>query len=182
MLRIKNVNLSRGEKTLVAGLHLDVKNGEIVTVAGVSGSGKSTLLNWMIGDLDPVFNATGELWLNDSRRDTQATELRRIGILFQDDLLFPHLSVGQNLAFALPGRFTGKRQRRERVEQTLADIGLDGFHDRDPASLSGGQRARASLKRCCWMSRFPDWTQHCACSSAPLSLSRLSTCASPLCW
>lgn len=147
MLKIKNLELSRQKKTLLAGLHLDVNNGQIVTVAGVSGSGKSTLLNWMIGDLDPAFHATGELWLNDSRRDTLTTEERRIGILFQDDLLFPHLSVGKNLAFALPARFTGSRARRQRVEQTLGEIGMDGFHDRDPASLSGGQRARVSLMR-----------------------------------
>ena len=101
MLKITNLTLSRGDKSLFAGLSLAVDSGEIVTVAGVSGSGKSTLLNWMIGDLDPAFAATGELWLNDSRRDTLPIEARRIGILFQDDLLFPHLSVGQNLAFAL---------------------------------------------------------------------------------
>lgn len=147
MLKINNLKLSHGDKTLLAGLHLDVDNGEIVTVTGVSGSGKSTLLNWMIGDLDPAFHATGELWLNDSRRDTLTIEARRIGILFQDDLLFPHLSVGKNLAFALPAKCTGNRERRQRVEQTLSEIGLDGFHDRDPATLSGGQRARVSLMR-----------------------------------
>lgn len=147
MLKIKNLELSQGDKTLLTGLNLDVKSGQIVTIAGVSGSGKSTLLNWMIGDLDPVFQATGELWLNDIRRDTMTIEARRIGILFQDDLLFPHLSVGKNLAFALPDRFKGAQERRRCVEQTLTEIGLDGFHDRDPATLSGGQRARVSLMR-----------------------------------
>ncbi|MCK9215782.1 MAG: ATP-binding cassette domain-containing protein [Rhodoferax sp.] len=62
-------------------------------------------------------------------------------------VLFAHLSVGQNLAFALPGRFVGSRERRTRVTQTLSDMGLAGFHERDPATLSGGQRARVSLKR-----------------------------------
>ncbi|MGS0755962.1 ATP-binding cassette domain-containing protein, partial [Roseateles sp. GG27B] len=74
-------------------------------------------------------------------------EARRMGILFQDDLLFPHLSVGQNLAFALPAKIKGGQARRQRVAQTLSDIGLAGFHDRDPATLSGGQRARVSLMR-----------------------------------
>lgn len=147
MLKISNLTLSRGDKSLFMGLSLAVDSGEIVTVAGVSGSGKSTLLNWMIGDLDPTFSATGELWLNDTRCDTLSIEARRIGILFQDDLLFPHLSVGQNLAFALPATLTGARARRQRVVQTLSEMGLEGFHDRDPATLSGGQRARVSLMR-----------------------------------
>ena len=101
----------------------------------------------MIGDLDPHFSATGELWLGGVRRDTLPTEARHIGILFQDDLLFGHLSVGQNLAFALPAKLKGAQARRQQVEQTLSNLGLAGFHDRDPATLSGGQRARVSLMR-----------------------------------
>jgi putative thiamine transport system ATP-binding protein len=147
MLKIKNLSLWRGATSLLANLNLTVDQGEIVTLTGVSGSGKSTVLNWMIGDLDPAFSTAGEFWLNDRRCDTLPIEARRIGILFQDDLLFAHLSVGHNLAFALPARFTGFRERRQRVAQTLSDIGLEGFHDRDPATLSGGQRARVSLMR-----------------------------------
>jgi putative thiamine transport system ATP-binding protein len=113
----------------------------------VSGSGKSTLLNWIIGDLDPHFSATGELWLNGMRRDALPVEARHIGILFQDDLLFGHLSVGQNLAFALPAKLKGGQARCQQVEQTLVNMGLAGFHDRDAATLSGGQRARVSLMR-----------------------------------
>lgn len=147
MLNIKNLTISNAEKSLFSAMSLAVEEGEVVTLTGVSGSGKSTLLNWVIGDLDPGFSATGELWLNSLRCDTLPTESRHIGLLFQDDLLFPHLSVGQNLAFALPAKFRGAKVRRQRVEQTLSDIGLVGFHDRDPATLSGGQRARVSLMR-----------------------------------
>ncbi|HET8726789.1 MAG TPA: ATP-binding cassette domain-containing protein, partial [Alphaproteobacteria bacterium] len=74
-------------------------------------------------------------------------ERRGIGILFQDDLLFPHLSVGENLAFALPARIAGRSARRARVEAALAEAELDGFADRDPGTLSGGQRTRAALMR-----------------------------------
>ena len=74
-------------------------------------------------------------------------ERRGVGILFQDDLLFPHLSVGDNLAFALPPTVKGRAVRRQRVEAALAEAGLAGFADRDPATLSGGQRARAALMR-----------------------------------
>ena len=81
------------------------------------------------------------------RRDHLPTEQRQLGMLFQDDVLFPHLSVGHNLAFALPASVVGRRARREVVEATLASVDLSGFHDRDPATLSGGQRARVSLMR-----------------------------------
>ncbi len=147
MLTIKNLNLRRGATTLLENFSLTVDPGEIVTVSGASGSGKSTLLNWMIGDLDPAFGATGELWLNGRRLDALPIEQRQLGLLFQDDMLFGHLSVGQNLAFALPGRVAGGQTRRHRIEQTLTDMGLAGFYERDPATLSGGQRARASLMR-----------------------------------
>ena len=147
MLKIHNLTITHSHKPLLSGLSVVVDAGEVVTLTGVSGSGKSTLLNWMIGDLDPHFSAAGELWLGGVRRDTLPIEARHIGILFQDDLLFGHLSVGQNLAFALPDTLKGAQARRSQVEQTLSDMGLSGFHDRDPATLSGGQRARVSLMR-----------------------------------
>ena len=147
MLDIRNLTITQGTQVLLAGLNLQVEPGAIATLTGASGSGKSTLLNWLVGDLDPVFSASGELWLGGQRRDALPVQARGIGILFQDDLLFPHLSVGQNLAFALPAAVRGAAARRARVEQTLAEIGLAGFHDRDPATLSGGQRARVSLMR-----------------------------------
>jgi putative thiamine transport system ATP-binding protein len=74
-------------------------------------------------------------------------ERRRIGILFQDDLLFPHLSVSGNLAFGLPASTAGRAARAARIEQALAEADLAGFGDRDPATLSGGQRARVALLR-----------------------------------
>lgn len=146
-LEIRNATIIHAGQVLIAGLNLAVAPGEVCTLMGASGSGKSTLLNWIIGALDPVFEVRGDLWLGGERRDQLPIEARRIGILFQDDLLFPHLSVGQNLAFALPASVSGKRARRALIEQALADVGLAGFHDRDPATLSGGQKARVSVLR-----------------------------------
>ena len=146
-LEITNLNVSKAGQALIAKLNLSVAPGEVFTLMGASGSGKSTLLNWIVGALDPVFSVQGELWLNGVRRDTLPIEARRIGILFQDDLLFPHLSVGQNLAFALPARIQGRAERRRVIESVLADVGLSGFHDRDPGTLSGGQKARISVLR-----------------------------------
>ena len=146
-LEIRNLKVSRDGHVLIGGLDLSVAPGEVFTLMGASGSGKSTLLNWIIGALDPVFEVRGELWLNGVRRDRLPIEARRIGILFQDDLLFPHLSVGQNLAFALLASVSGKAARHALVERALADVGLAGFFERDPATLSGGQKARVSVLR-----------------------------------
>lgn len=146
-LEIRNATITRAGETLVADLSLRVAPGEVLTLMGVSGSGKSTLLNWVIGGLDPAFEARGELWIGGERRDLLPIEARRVGILFQDDLLFPHLSVGQNLAFALPASVADKAARRALIEATLADVGLAGFFERDPATLSGGQKARVSVLR-----------------------------------
>ena len=120
--------------------------GQVLTVMGPSGSGKSTLLAALIGALPAAFTLSGRVLLNDKDITTLPTAQRRIGILFQDDVLFPHLSVAQNLGFGLrPG---GSRvDRQARVEAALDRMGLSGFGPRDPASLSGGQRARVALAR-----------------------------------
>lgn len=146
MLRVEHLSLWLGSTLLVRDLNLSVGAGEVAALMGPSGSGKSTVLNWLVGDLPPAFAAQGELWLGSNRVDPWPTEARHIGILFQDDLLFAHLSVGENLAFALREGVRGAA-RRAVVEQTLANIGLRGYHDRDPATLSGGERARVSLMR-----------------------------------
>jgi putative thiamine transport system ATP-binding protein len=114
---------------------------------GPSGSGKSTLLAFVSGFLDPAFTARGRVLIGDEDLTGLPAERRRVGILFQDDLLFPHLSVGGNLAFGLGAALRDRTERRRRVEVALAEAGLEGFFDRDPATLSGGQRARAALLR-----------------------------------
>jgi putative thiamine transport system ATP-binding protein len=146
-LRIGDLRIAIGGRVLFERLDLEVPCGTITTVMGPSGSGKSTLLSWICGTLEPSFEARGTLRLGDLDLTRLPPEERRIGILFQDDLLFPHLSVGENLAFALPPAVRGRRTRRARVEAALEEAGLAGFADRDPATLSGGQRARVALMR-----------------------------------
>lgn len=144
-LSLRKVEISLGSQRLLA-LDLDIAAGEIVTVMGPSGAGKSALLAYVSGMLPPAFRAQGEVWLNGRRIDGLAPEARHAGLLFQDDLLFPFLSVAGNLAFGL--KAGGSRaERREVIEVALAQAGLAGFANRDPATLSGGQRARVSLLR-----------------------------------
>ena len=126
---------------------LAVPQGEVVTVMGPSGSGKSTLLAWVSGALDPGFRASGRVLLDGADVTFLPAHLRRIGLLFQDDLLFPHLSVAENLAFGLPPAIRARSERQARIAAALDDAELPGFGPRDPATLSGGQRARVALLR-----------------------------------
>lgn len=128
-------------------LTLSVPAGEVVTVMGPSGVGKSTLLDAIGGHLAHGFHMSGSLLLNGRDVTGLPAEARRIGLMFQDALLFPHLSVGDNLAFGLPASLRGRIARREAVEDALLQAGLGGLYKRDPTTLSGGQSARAAMMR-----------------------------------
>jgi len=147
-LTLAGVTISLAGRVLVPPLDLAVAPGAVTTVMGPSGSGKSTLLAHVGGFLDPAFAATGRIAVDGQDVTTLPAPERRLGILFQDDLLFPHLSVGGNLAFGLAASVRGRAERRQRIAAALADSGLAGFAERDPATLSGGQRARIALLRC----------------------------------
>ncbi|MFY7780907.1 MAG: ATP-binding cassette domain-containing protein [Tagaea sp.] len=143
-LTLSGVTLRLAGRTLLGPLDLRVAPGEIATVMGPSGGGKSTLLAFLCGTLDPAFAAEGTAALDGVALTGLPPERRRVGILFQDDLLFPHLSVGGNLAFALPREV---KDRAGAVTAALAEAELPGYENRDPATLSGGQRARVALMR-----------------------------------
>jgi putative thiamine transport system ATP-binding protein len=145
-LHLQGVTLSLQGRRLLS-IDRRVAPGEVLTVMGPSGSGKSALLAAITGTLPPAFAMTGRILLDGHDITTLPTEARHVGILFQDELLFPHLSVGGNLAFGLPAAVKGQAERRRQIEAALADVGLAGFADRDPATLSGGQRARVALMR-----------------------------------
>jgi len=145
-LQLRSVAIRLGSRVLVEALDATVAPGEVVTIMGPSGSGKSTLLAYVGGFLDPAFTAGGEVLIGGEAITGLPAEERRVGILFQDDLLFPHLSVGGNLAFGLP-RGGSRAERPRLVAEALAEADLAGFMDRDPATLSGGQRARVALLR-----------------------------------
>lgn len=146
-LDIRSVSIAIGGRTLIAMLDLDIEPGTITTIMGPSGSGKSTLISFIGGHLDSSFQVSGRVLIAGRDVTNLPPERRNIGIVFQDDLLFPHLSVGANLAFGLDPSVKGRDARRAHVAAALAEADLAGFEDRDPATLSGGQRARAALMR-----------------------------------
>jgi putative thiamine transport system ATP-binding protein len=145
-LELDDVRVRIAQRELIA-LSATVLPGDVLTIMGPSGSGKSSLLAMIAGTLAPAFTATGQVRLTGVDISGLPPEKRRTGILFQDDLLFPHLSVGGNLAFALPTRVQPRSARKAAIDAALATAGLDDFADRDPATLSGGQRARVALLR-----------------------------------
>ncbi|MGM0701034.1 MAG: ATP-binding cassette domain-containing protein [Pseudomonadota bacterium] len=142
-LDLENIDIRLDGQPLVA-LDATIGPGEVLTVMGPSGSGKSTLLSFVAGFLDPAFEARGRVLLAGRDLTELPAEERGIGLLFQDPLLFPHLSVAGNLRFGMP-RHTPEKSRR--IDRALDDVGLARFGGRDPATLSGGQKARVALMR-----------------------------------
>lgn len=137
--------LSSPQGVLLRNLNLHITPGSIHTLMGESGSGKSSLLAAVCGTLDPDMQFEGQITLNGEAIGQLPAQARRVGILFQDALLFPHMTVRENLLFAVPRGAAS--QRNAQVQQALADMELGDFAETDPATLSGGQRARVALAR-----------------------------------
>lgn len=145
-LTLTDVRIALEGRPLIA-VDGHVPAGEVLTVMGPSGCGKSTLIAYIGGFLEPAFEAAGSVAVDGVELTGLPAEDRHAGILFQDPLLFPHLSVGANVAFALPPDVKSRAERRARAAAALAEVELDGFAERDPATLSGGQKARVALQR-----------------------------------
>jgi putative thiamine transport system ATP-binding protein len=145
-LLLDKVTIALHGRVLLAVTHR-VEPGSVLTVMGPSGSGKSTLLAYIGGFLDPAFSASGKVFCDGDDITALPAEERHAGILFQDPLLFPHMSVGGNLLFAIPPSVRGKAARSELVKEGLEGVGLAGTASRDPDTLSGGQKARVALAR-----------------------------------
>ena len=145
-LKLDKVRISYNSIDLFNEISLEVKKGEITTIMGPSGCGKSTLLSAIVGSLSPDFKLHGDILLEEKSLIEIPMESRKIGILFQDDMLFPHMNIGNNLGFAI-SQYVSKKIRKEKINKVLETADLKGFYKRDPATLSGGQRARISLLR-----------------------------------
>ena len=147
MLSLENIVIYRDKKPLLQ-LSAEVAKGEVLTVMGPSGAGKSTLLQAIAGQLKAPFSIAGKIKINGVVINDIDAHLRRVGIMFQDALLFEHMTVGENIAFAMPAdRQNNKQMKRDAINELLAAVDLDGIADRAVNTLSGGQQARVSLIR-----------------------------------
>ncbi|MGC6388304.1 thiamine ABC transporter ATP-binding protein ThiQ [Ewingella sp. S1.OA.A_B6] len=124
---------------------LAIDAGERVAILGPSGAGKSTLLSLVAGFLTPV---SGQIWLNNADHSATPPAKRPVSMLFQENNLFSHLTVRQNMGLGLhPGLKLSPQQKRE-LEDIAQQVGLTDCLDRLPSQLSGGQRQRVALSRC----------------------------------
>ena len=133
-----------GDVVAVAGVDLDVRQGEFFTLLGPSGSGKTTTLRMIAGFERPD---EGRILLAGRDVTFQPPYDRDVNTVFQDYALFPHMTVTENVAYGLKVKKVGKRERASRVAEVLRMVRLDGFGERKPVQLSGGQRQRVALAR-----------------------------------
>ncbi len=141
---VEDVSRKFGSFQAVDHVNLKIKTGSLVALLGPSGSGKSTLLRLIAGLETPD---SGRIWLGDRDVTHQNVQARGIGFVFQHYALFKHMTIRQNIAFGLELRRVSKAKVRQRVEELLELVRLQGLGDRYPSQLSGGQRQRVALAR-----------------------------------
>jgi putative spermidine/putrescine transport system ATP-binding protein len=144
-LHVRGVSKAYDAALVLQPMELKVYSGELLALLGPSGSGKTTLLQIICGLTEP----TGGRLIIDGRDETDNPANKRdVGVVFQNYALFPHLTVRENVSFPLQMRRTPAGELLDKVEATLAMVGLSGFGDRFPRELSGGQQQRVALARC----------------------------------
>jgi phospholipid/cholesterol/gamma-HCH transport system ATP-binding protein len=150
MIRLVEVHKAFGDKEVLAGFTLDVREGETMVIIGYSGTGKSVAIKHIVGLLDPD---EGEVWVDNQRVDTMARRdlyamRSKIGYVFQFAALFDSLNIGDNVAMGLR-RSSGlsEREIQQRVAETLDLVDLPGVQSKFPAELSGGMRKRVGIAR-----------------------------------
>jgi putative spermidine/putrescine transport system ATP-binding protein len=143
-VRLEGVEKRYGEVVAVAGIDLDVRDGEFFSMLGPSGSGKTTTLRMIAGFERPT---AGRILLHGDDVTGVPPFDRDVNTVFQDYALFPHMTVAENVAYGLMVRKVAKPERRDRVAEALSMVRLDGYDGRKPSQLSGGQRQRVALAR-----------------------------------
>lgn len=143
-LRIDHLSVTYGTTQAINDLALDVENGERFAVMGSSGSGKSSLLRSIAG-LIPI--DSGSIAIDGSDMTGTPAHRRPVGLMFQDYALFPHMTVAENIGYGLRMGGMPSKTRDIRSRELLSLVGLDGFADRKPSTLSGGEQQRVALAR-----------------------------------
>ena len=149
LLELINISLkwnSPKEKPFIKNLNLKINNGNILCVFGKSGVGKSTLINVIAGTTEDNLLFEGEIILNGKILNNIAIEKRKIGLLLQDGALFPHLTVEQNIFFGMNRKLKSK-EKLNVINENLKNANMEGFQNRYPHTLSGGQKARIACLR-----------------------------------
>ena len=143
-ISIRRVEKSYGDTRVVHGVDLDIRDGEFVVILGPSGCGKSTLLR-MIAGLEAI--SGGEIAIGGRVVNELEPRQRGCAMVFQNYALYPHMTVAENIGYALKIAGIGKAERRAKVQAVAASIGLSDYLDRKPGQLSGGQRQRVAMGR-----------------------------------
>lgn len=143
-IKLKNLIKAYGATQVVKGINLEINPREFVVLVGPSGCGKTTTLR-MIAGLEAV--SGGEVWIDNKKVNDLAPKDRDIAMVFQNYALYPHMSVYENLSFALKLRRMSPQHINTRVKEVANILGLENFLDRKPAALSGGQRQRVAMGR-----------------------------------
>ena len=145
ILRLENVVKRFGSFTAVAGVNLEIKEGEFLTIVGPSGSGKSTLIRMLVG-MEEV--TEGAIWLRGERIEQTPANKRPTCMVFQSLALFPHMSVGRNIEFPLKIRGQSVEERKARATELMALLRLpESYYSRSVSQCSGGERQRIALAR-----------------------------------
>ena len=143
-IKLVNLNKSFNNKTVLNNINLEVKEGEIISLLGPSGCGKSTTLKIIAGILD--FDK-GDILFNDNSIKNTTTKNRNVGIVFQEYLLFPHMTVYENIEFGLKMKKIKKSNRDKKVKELIELVKLKDYHNKYPSELSGGQKQRVAIAR-----------------------------------
>jgi sn-glycerol 3-phosphate transport system ATP-binding protein len=143
-IAIRNVAKTYGKTTIMQGVSLDIRNGEFVVILGPSGCGKSTLLR-LIAGLEEI--TEGEIAIGGTVVNALEPRERGCAMVFQNYALYPHMTVAENIGYALKVAGVPKAERLAKVEQTAKSVGLGDLLDRRPGQLSGGQRQRVAMAR-----------------------------------
>ena len=141
---MRKITKSFGKVSVIKGIDLEIKDGELVVFVGPSGCGKSTLLR-MIAGLEEV--SGGDLYIGETRVNDTPAKQRNIAMVFQNYALYPHMTIAENIGFGLKLRGIGKGERDKAVREAATILGIEELLERKPRALSGGQRQRVAMGR-----------------------------------